>query len=238
MNAVYCAWYAGAARRRLPALCWCLVLAWILFSAFPAMAAPAGLDGLSRSVLYCDDSGLDAFSPARGRGLEQDFQRYRKGAGAFASICSKPPANPDLRDSFASEAMFRRRNCLERSLALLSGGAAESGPEACRYAREATLFLEWEGGTQAPGDEAAYASGYLKAHPHTGIKPFLLLFIAHRLIAVSQASLTEGNPEGAKQAAAHAKRYLAKARAERNALVRVLAEHLQQAGRKAMNPGG
>jgi len=52
--------------------------------------------------------------------------------------------------------------------------------EAADYARSAPLAYEWEGFADCPLGEARYAEDYLGKNPSTVIKPYLILFLAHR----------------------------------------------------------
>lgn len=84
-----------------------------------------------------------------------------------------PPPGPE------AYTMEKRRR-LERDLVLLTdaGGIEEA---AASYAAKATIVYEWEGMSDGPLAEAAYADSFMRARPGSRFGPYLNLFIAHRL---------------------------------------------------------
>ena len=71
-----------------------------------------------------------------------------------------------------------RRSVEKGIVSLINSKGIEKA--AADYARSAKLYYEWEGFADSPLDEARYAEDYLGKKPTTVIKPYLILFLAHR----------------------------------------------------------
>lgn len=99
---------------------------------------------------------------------------------------------------------------------------------AVSYARNAKLYLEWEGLSDGPLEEARYAENYLKQNPNTPIKPYLLLFLAHRYRIAFECLENEKDDEGQVETADKYQQYLKMARAEKDPLIGVIADDLNK----------
>jgi len=71
-----------------------------------------------------------------------------------------------------------RRSVEKGIVSLINSKGIEKA--AADYARSAKLYYEWEGFADSPLDEARYAEDYLGKNPAAVIKPYLILFLAHR----------------------------------------------------------
>jgi hypothetical protein len=103
------------------------------------------------------------------------------------------PPNSILRRQNApltpEEAVRARRRNLQEQIVVLIGRPAEA--EAGTFAAAVPLYLEWEGLSEGPLDEAEFARQWLHRYPETFLRPFLHLFIAHRLRAGYEAARRE-----------------------------------------------
>ncbi len=113
---------------------------------------------------------------------------------------------------------------LEKTIVCSLGGAGIE--EAAAYAGQAELAYEWEGMADGPLAEAAFARAYLAEHQATPLRPFLLLFIAHRSRCALEAMAREGDAEGALRARLDYRTHLEAALGERRALIRLAAAGL------------
>ncbi|MBM3288439.1 MAG: hypothetical protein FJY88_14000 [Candidatus Eisenbacteria bacterium] len=112
-------------------------------------------------------------------GIPDDLRRRIGSFAERASIFrSRLPAGDGRQGPEASLLAKRRR--LERDLFCLVDAA---GIEilAADYASRAVLSYEWEGFSDGPMAEAAFAEQFLREHPATPIRGYLSLFIVHRV---------------------------------------------------------
>jgi hypothetical protein len=176
----------------------------ILFgTVFDSLATPSALarDGIPADVRAC----LPGFA-AR--------------AAAFRSRLPEPTGAPG-----PGTWQLEKRRHLERDLvALIPGeGVAET---AAAYAREAVIAYEWEGASDGPLGEAAFAEAHLRDRPATMLRPYLQLFLAHRYRCAEEASRRAGELPASAAAAERYRFWLAAARADADPLVRFVADDL------------
>ena len=76
----------------------------------------------------------------------------------------------------------------ELGAALTAFTGPVSATEAASYAKAAKLYREWEGMADGPMDEAQWAERYLADHPKTLLRPYVELFLLHRLRAAFEAA--------------------------------------------------
>lgn len=74
--------------------------------------------------------------------------------------------------------------------------------EAKSYSEGAVLYYEWEDMPDGPMEEAKHAMDYLKSHPNTKLKGYLLLFIVNRYQWLVDIYTESGNHKQAKEASA------------------------------------
>lgn len=107
-------------------------------------------------------------------GMKERIREYVRRSLNFHSRlrASRLPEGPELW-------LAQKRASLEQGIvSLISAKNIEQ--LAADYAAKARLFYEWEGLSDPPLDEARFAQEYLKKHPQTPLRPYLLLFILHR----------------------------------------------------------
>lgn len=117
-----------------------------------------------------------------------------------------------------------RRKNLEEQIVNLLGAAARS--EAKLFAKAVPLCIEWEGMSEGPLEEVNVAEQWLKKRPNTPLKPFLYLFIAHRLRAGYEAARHEHTKELHPILARRYKEYLEKAINSSNKLISCIAKEM------------
>jgi hypothetical protein len=121
-------------------------------------------------------------------------------------------------------AVLEKKWALERDLVALIDleGIEEM---AAGYARRAVLSYEWEGGSDGPLAEAAFAERYLADHPTTPLRPYLTLFLAHRMrCAYETETLNRGARAGLRDSLSERYgSYLAAALRDPDSLVRYVA---------------
>jgi hypothetical protein len=109
-------------------------------------------------------------------------------------------------------------------VSLINGKGAEKA--AADYARGATLYYEWEGVADSPLDEAKYAEEYLERNPSTMIKPYLMLFLAHRYRCAYECLDFEKKFDEQKAVSEKYQHYLREAKEYPDRLVGLMAEDL------------
>jgi len=110
-------------------------------------------------------------------------------------------------------------------VSLINGKGIEKA--AAEYARSAKLYYEWEGFADSPLDEARYAEEYLERNPATMIKPYLILFLAHRYRCAYECLEFEKNFDEQKAVSEKYLRYLREAKEYPDRLVGLIAEDLE-----------
>ena len=120
----------------------------------------------------------------------------------------------------------KRREMEKGLVALIDRQGIEAA--ARDYAREAALGYEWEGMSDGPLAEAAFAEGFLEREPATALRPYLELFLAHRYRCAAEVLSRENQPEARKRAAAAFRRHLRRALKDADPLVRFVAADLER----------
>lgn len=99
---------------------------------------------------------------------------------------------------------------------------------AAAYARNAKIYLEWEGMSEGPLEESRYAEEYLKQNSGTPIKPYLLLFLIHRYRIAFECLANEKDDERQAETAAKYHQYMKMARAEKDPLIGAIADDISK----------
>ena len=129
--------------------------------------------------------------------------------GRFYAAVSHWPADEPLRAGDAAALQHRRP--LELALACLieAPGIATLATD---YAAHARILYEWEGMSESPLEEAAYAETYISEHPTSPLLPYLYLFVAESARYAFEMLDGEKNPEGMATQAARYRTFIARAR--------------------------
>lgn len=117
----------------------------------------------------------------------------------------------------------RRRNLEEQIITLLGTSARY---EAKLFAKAVPLCIEWEGMSEGPMEEVNLAQQWLEKRPDTPLKPFLHLFLAHRLRAGYEAANREHTKGLHPIIARRYKEYLEKAINSSNKLISCIAKEM------------
>jgi hypothetical protein len=106
---------------------------------------------------------------------DECLQKYLKAipAKSFLMIATGPSGPEDT-------LKYRQRN-LEEQIVVILGDKARA--EAKVFSQAIPLYLEWEGMSENPLNEANFVDNWLLKRSGTPIEPFLYLFKAHRLRA-------------------------------------------------------
>jgi hypothetical protein len=99
---------------------------------------------------------------------------------------------------------------------------------AANYAKNARLYLEWEGSSSGPLDEAKFAEDYLKQNARSPLKPYLLLFLVHRYRVAYECLDYEKNYRKQAEATLKYHQYLKEARNESDPLVGLIADDVDK----------
>ncbi len=118
----------------------------------------------------------------------------------------------------------RRRNMQEQMVRLI-GRTVEA--ESKTFASAVPISLEWEGMSEGPLEEANLAGQWLERYPLTPLRPFLHLFIAHRLRAGYEAARREHAQGLWPLLAERYKKEIAIARSSPNERIACIAEDLE-----------
>jgi hypothetical protein len=163
--------------RFLGALCICLTA---IFGP-PGGAEERSPDKFSGRLYRCvfgylpqdDPAVLD--TKALPASLKQRFATFARRHKSFRSRLT-PLSNPK---AFPESVVFVARKRTEQAIvALVDAPGIEE--MAAAYAGRAILAYEWEGMSDGPLREAGFAEDFLRQHPETRLRPYLLLFLAHR----------------------------------------------------------
>jgi hypothetical protein len=148
-----------------------------------------------------------------------DFQRRAK---AFRSRLPREQRGPG-----PERYTHSKKIQLERGMvALISApGIAQ---EARDFALKAPLAYEWEGMSDGPLTEEAFAEHYLESHPGTPLLPYLKLFLVHRQRCAFETLMSEGSEQAAVHAAKRYRSTLASALADPDPLVRFIAADFEK----------
>jgi len=114
---------------------------------------------------------------------------------------------------------------VERAIvALIDRQGIESA--AAEYATRAVLFYEWEGMSEGPLAEAAFAESYLLEKTDSHLRPYLQLFLAHRWKCARETLMLEKNRPQALLIQSKYKSQITLLRGDVDPLVRAIAEDL------------
>ena len=128
---------------------------------------------LYKSIFYgweqpkIDTSGLSSI-------LKRKICKFMERYSNFQSRIPKPQ---DL--SFPHDAIYNKRMNIERAIVSLID-TEDIRDLAAEYAANAVVYYEWESMSDGPFEEGRYAEEYLNEDYTTSLKPYLVLFIAHR----------------------------------------------------------
>jgi len=198
----------------------CLLLAGTATSEAAGAAPESAATALARSLFGFETGPIPGAGLAAAEQARVDvYNRCR------AHFVSQIPQR-DLPDGPERWLTDKRRE-VERAIVCLLGtpGIADL---ASRYAREAELYYEWEGSSEGPLAEAAFARDYLAAHGDSPLRPFLHLFVAHRSRCAAEALAAEGNADGVQRATATYLAHREAAAGDRDPLVRLAAAGLAE----------
>jgi len=123
--------------------------------------------------------------------------------------------------------LLEKRHHMERDIFALvaADGIAEAAAD---YAREAVLAYEWEGMSDGPLGEAAYAEQFLRDHPDTPLRSYLVLFLAHRLRSAYEILQGENDASARDRTKERYQIHLEAALQDPDPLVRFVARDLEQ----------
>ena len=199
---------------------------WMLFSVWigagtltEASAGRSAAPSLSEVVLFgiCSVTDLDPDNYPRGR--RRCLQRYLRAIPPDSILrLQKSPVSPE-------EVVETRRQNLQEQIVILIGRTAEA--EAKTFAVAVPISLEWEGMSEGPLEEADLARQWLERYPATPLRPFLHLFMAHRLRAGYEAARREQAKGLWSILAERYQKEIAMARSSPNELIACLAEDLE-----------
>lgn len=119
---------------------------------------------------------------------------------------------------------FRRKRLVEQICIVMGQDARR---EAQNFIRELVLRSEWEGMSDGPQAEGESARRWLENHKRARIKPFVELFIAHRMRAAAEAAERGQAPELIRQYLDAYRSALDAARKSSPPLIACLAEDLE-----------
>ncbi len=151
------------------------------------------------------------------------IQRFIKRNKQFRSQIE--PLEKSNRDKmfFALE----KRRGIERSIvSLMEAPGIEK--IAAEYARNASIAYEWEGMSDGPMGEAAYAESFLEKNPESPLRPYLWLFLMHRYRCAFEALENEKKTEKQTTAAQKYRMYLSQAKDSPHLLTHWAAEDMDQ----------
>ena len=204
-----------------------LALISILWAATGAVAPeplpPSPFSGdLARAVFF-GDRAITRFQP---RGLPEPlrarFTVFRERFARFKSHLSDaglPREGPE-------RWQFQKRRHVERAIvSLIPHKDIQS--LAADYARRATIHYEWEGMSDGPLAEAEFAEATLQEQPDTPLRPYLNLFLVHRLRYAQAFLASEKKPDAAAVAASRAAKHRAAAANDPDPLIRAVAADIE-----------
>ena len=184
----------------------------------------AGEFSLHESLFYNE---IPEYSPSRldvshfSKELQGRLITYIERAKKFRSKLKQPHGPTENKMGFPKLVQ------VEKGIVLLiySAGIEDT---AATYARNAKIYLEWEGMSDGPLEEARYAENYLKQNPSTPIKPYLLLFLVHRYRIAFECLDNEKDDERQAETAAKYQQYLKLARSEKDPLIGAIADDINK----------
>lgn len=99
---------------------------------------------------------------------------------------------------------------------------------AAHYAESAKIYLEWEGESDGPLDEARYAENYLATNPESPLKPYLVLFLLNRYRIAFECLGFEKKTDAQADAASKYRYFLALAGQSADPLVQEIAKDIDR----------
>jgi len=126
----------------------------------------------------------------------------------------------------AKDALTAKRRNLEAQMIVLLGPG--EGDEAAKFTQEVPLFVEWEGISEGPLEEVRLAEQWLERHPGTSLRPFVQLFMAHRLRAAYECAHREQAKGLWTMAAGRYREQLAATLASSNKLIVCITKDLEE----------
>jgi hypothetical protein len=133
---------------------------------------------------------------------------------------------------------LEKRQRVERGIvAVIARDGIEAS--AAEYATQAVIQYEWEGMSDGPLAEAAFAETYLEQHPGTALRPYLNLFIINRLRYTEVFLTSEKNSTAAAAASARLQQCRAAAAGDPDPLIGWVAADIEVVPvRDAVRPTG
>lgn len=162
---------------------------------------------------------LDALAPDARRVY---LARLTLRQGYGPKLVAKLDADPDGKDG---ELL---RPALEAAIVALSG-RTESQADAVAFASGVPMHYEWEGSSVPILVETTWAEQFLTTRPRTAIAGYIHLFLLSRYRAAFEAAIDEGKQAEQEFAALRYRAEWSLTTRHRELLVRVLAEHVDQA---------
>jgi len=176
---------------------------------------------LYKSIFYgweqrkIDTSGL---SPI----LERKICKFMKRYSNFQSRIPKPQ---DL--SFPHDVIYNKRMNIERAIVSLID-TEDIRDLAAEYAANAVVYYEWEGMSDGPFEEGRYAEEYLNKDYTTPLKPYLVLFIAHRYRCAYECIIANNETKWKNYTELRYGYYLHAAKSCSNLLINLIAEDMDR----------
>ena len=97
----------------------------------------------------------------------------------FKSMLKEPEYNSDVQSNFMAEIWFDKKVSFEHTLvSLINTPGIET--IAADIAADTDFYYEWEGFSEGPLSEGAWARNYLGNNPGTPLEPYMILFVIHR----------------------------------------------------------
>ena len=155
-------------------LCFTLFLLTLNYALVDNVMASPPESSLSAIVLY----GMPSVKEIKqDKNFKKDkcLKKYLKAIAAKSFLLTVDgPSRPE------DTLKYRQRNLEEQMTIILDNKTRD---EARAFSKAVPLYLEWEGMSENPLNEANFVDNWLSKSPGTPIAPFLYLFKAHRLRA-------------------------------------------------------
>lgn len=145
-----------------------------------AMATSPEMISISNMVLFGIPSIKELKQNSKFKTANECLQKYLKAIPKKSYLWSADfPSDPE------NAVNYKRRN-LEEQIVVIMGEKTRN--EAKAFSLAVPLYVEWEGMSENPINEANFVDNWLQKRPSTSIAPFLYLFKAHRLRAGYEAA--------------------------------------------------
>lgn len=132
------------------------------------------------SIVFFGMPGLKEIGGSSMVNRNECFQKYLKAIPPKSFLLTaKAPSGPE------NALDYRRRNLREQIVVMMG---EKTRAEAEAFARDLPLYVEWEGMSESPLNEANFADNWLRKRSGTTIAAFLYLFKAHRFRAGYEAA--------------------------------------------------